>query len=128
VPTSGTATYSGIAYAWHAGNAAVDPTVYNGTVSVTVNFATRQTVVTLQNVGPAVIAAAAQTGIAGSDFTNYLTGSVTAGGLTGGLSGRFFGPVATGAGGTGPAEIGGAFSLSAGSAQTLIGGFIALKR
>ncbi len=130
VPMAGTATYAGIAYGWYAGNATVDPSAFNGTVSVTVNFATRETVVTLQDIGVAVPSAVARNGVAGSAFANYLTGAVTAaGGLTGGVSGRFFGPVANGAGGTGPAEIGGAFSLSAAaSGQTLIGGFIALKR
>jgi hypothetical protein len=69
-------------------------------------------------------------GAAGTSSANYMTGPVDNGTIRGGLSGRHFGPViATGTSGQGPAEMGGAFSLSnADTGATVIGGFIARKQ
>lgn len=138
IPEAGSATYSGIAYGWYARNAGAEPSVFHGTASLTVNFATRQAVVTLQNTttydassAPVPVALTAYTGMgaAGANVANYLTGSVDNGVLKGGLSGRYFGPITAEGSGTGPAEAGGAFSLSnPATGETAIGGFIARKQ
>lgn len=139
VPASGTATYSGIVYGWYAANNTQDPAFFRGAVSVTVDFATRQAVVSIQNTVtynealtpvPAALTATATMGATGQLTANYLTGPVDNGTLRGGLGGRYFGPViSTGAGGSGPAEIGGTFSLSnPSSGQAVVAGFIAQKR
>jgi hypothetical protein len=138
VPTTGTATYSGIAYGWYGRGAQEEPPVYFGNVAVTVNFATRQVGVTVSGTAtydavatpvPAAFTATAGMGAAGSNVTNYLTGTVTSGTLSGGVGGRYFGPVvSTGTSGAGPAEIGGAFRMSNASGVAIIGGFIARKQ
>jgi hypothetical protein len=142
VPVSGTATYSGIAYGWYAsdgGGAPDNPKFFRGTVRVTVNFATRETSVSLQdsfaNIAtmpplPAVdFHAAARIGAAGANIANYFTGPLDNGSMKGGVSGRYFGPVvASGTNGSGPAELGGAFSMSnSATGAAVVGGFIALK-
>jgi len=115
-----------------------------GNASVTVNWATRLATVTITGTqepgGPAIPAIAFTTTVAlgagGSNVATYMTGPATATidgqALAGGLSARFFGPVAPGsaAGGTGPAEIGGTFQLTAptGDRGTLMGAFIARKQ
>ena len=139
VPTSGTVTYSGIYHGSYAKNRTDDPTSFRGTVGITVDFATRK--VTLEFTDPKTDDAAATevpvkfdstawTGAANTNVANYLTGPVNNNGLTGGLSGRYFGPVvSTGTGGTGPAEIGGTFRLSnAATGAAFIGGFIGRKK
>jgi hypothetical protein len=139
IPSAGAATYTGIAYGWYARNATGEPAVFRGTVSVTVNFATREAVATIQNPAtddaaaapvPVALKAVTVMGAAGGDLANYLTGPVDNGTLKGGLSGRYFGPVvATGASGTGPAELGGALSLSnPATGEAVVGGFIARKQ
>ncbi len=105
---------------------------------VTVNFVTRSVIVTIQNTVlesngtsvPIALNAVTAMGSAGSNEANYLTGPAGNVALSGGLSGRFFGPiVTTGSGDVGPAEIGGAFSLSnATSKAAAVGGFIARKQ
>jgi hypothetical protein len=133
VPASGSATYSGIAYGWYVANSAGDPDVFWGAATLTVNFATRETVVTIgntnNNAGIAVPAASftanTKTGAAGQSVANYLTGPVDNGTLKGGVSGRYFGPV----NGAGPAEVAGAFSLSqSATGRAVIGGFIARRQ
>lgn len=137
VPITGSATYSGIAYGWHAadGKADRDPGVFWGNVTVTVNFATRETDVTISNtqtynesgdpVPAASFTANTRTGAAGQSIANYLTGPVNNGAITGGVSGRYFGPVS----GPGPAEVAGTFSLTQSTTnQVVIGGFIAHRQ
>jgi hypothetical protein len=139
VPQNGSATYTGIAYGWYAGNGTVDPQLFWGAATVTVDFATRETIVTIENTVtydsnatalPVALKAKTKMGAAGGNVANYLTGPVDNVTMKGGLSGRYFGPVkATGTGGTGPAEVGGTFSLSNSTTrQTAIGGFIAYKK
>jgi hypothetical protein len=74
--------------------------------------------------------AGAKMGAAHANLSNYFTGSVDNGSMAGGVSGRYFGPVvSTGASGAGPAELGGAFTMSnPSSGATAVGGFIALKK
>lgn len=138
VPSTGSATYSGIAYGWYAPNAGVDPEPFRGAATVTVNFATRQATVVVQNAQtwnaaatavPVNFTALTGFGANGSNVANYLTGTLASGTLTGGIGGRWFGPVATGGSGAGPAEAGGTFTLSnSGSGATAIGGFLARKQ
>jgi hypothetical protein len=143
VPAAGTASYSGVAYGWYAPDGSGHPDsvkFFRGTVTVTVNFATQQASVSLQNAFanvetmpplPAVdFNAGTKMGAASANLTNYFTGSVNNGSVAGGVSGRYFGPVvSTGTSGAGPAEVGGAFKMSnPSSGATVIGGFIALKK
>jgi hypothetical protein len=143
VPTTGTASYSGVAYGWYAPDGSGHPDTlkfFRGAVTATVNFATQQASVSLQNAFanvdamPALPAvdfnAGAKMGAARANLTNYFTGSVDNGSMAGGVSGRYFGPVvSTGASGAGPAELGGAFTMSNPSnGATAVGGFIALKK
>lgn len=138
VPTTGKATYSGIAYGWYGRGALEEPPVFRGTATVTVDFATRQVEVTVQNTAtfdtaatavPATFTTMTGMGAAGSNVANYLTGKISNGAWNGGISGRYFGPVvATGTSGTGPAEIGGAFRMAGAGGAAIIGGFVARKQ
>ena len=139
VPAAGTASYAGVAYGKYAGNASDEPVSFVGTATATVNFTTREVVVTLTGTVtddalrtpvPAGLRAVATMGAAGTNVANYLTGPAGNAGLSGGLSGRHFGPVPTsGSSGQGPAELGGAFSLSnTTTGAVAIGGFIARKQ
>ncbi|RZI43139.1 hypothetical protein EGT07_09840 [Herbaspirillum sp. HC18] len=138
VPTTGTATYSGIAYGWYGRGALEEPPVFRGAATITVNFATRQAVVTVANTNtfdaantpvPSTFTATTGVGAAGVNVANYFTGTVGNGTLSGGISGRLFGPVvSTGTSGAGPAEIGGAFRMSGTGGAVVVGGFIARKQ
>jgi hypothetical protein len=142
VPATGTASYSGFVYGWYAPNATATDIIFRGEATVTVNFVTRAVVVTVKNtVGydrinetytvPVSVPFTATTamGAPATNVANYLTGAVNNSGLTGGLSGRYFGPiVTTGASGAGPAEIGGAFSLSNATGGAVVAGFIGRKQ
>ncbi|WP_192804832.1 HupA family protein [Noviherbaspirillum aerium] len=134
VPATGTATYTGFSYGWYSPNRAADPSVFRGTATITVNFATRQVTVAVQNtntneepsaVVPVAFSTTASMGAANTNVANYLTGAVTAGNLSGGLGGRYFGPVTGGA----PAEMGGTFQMNnAATGQMVVGGFMAVRR
>lgn len=138
VPVTGSATYSGVAYGQYGRNRTDDPVSFTGSATVTVNFASREVIVNITNTVasgsgasvPVALRAVTTMGAAGTSSTNYMTGPVDNGTLRGGLSGRHFGPlVTTGSSGTGPAEIGGAFSLSSsGTGAVALGGFIARKQ
>ncbi|KRB79115.1 hypothetical protein [Noviherbaspirillum sp. Root189] len=134
VPTTGTASYAGFAYGYYAGNRTVDPSVFRGNATMTVNFATRAVTITVQNATtedsagapvPVNFTTTTTMGAAGSNLTNFLSGAVSSGALSGQLGGRYFGPLA----GNAPIEIGGTFQMSnAGSGQTVIGGFMGRKQ
>jgi hypothetical protein len=139
IPTTGLATYSGFAYGWHTRNATEDVSFFRGEATVTVDFATRKVVVTFRDTAtynasatpvPVALTTTTAMGAAGGNAAHYLTGAVDNGSLKGGLSGRYFGPVVTsGTSGTGPAEVGGAFTLSnSTTGETAVGGFIARKQ
>jgi len=133
VPTTGTATYSGIAYGWYANSRADNPPVFRSPATITVNFATRIVTVKVDaaatfdaNLTPLPtlnFTASTAMGAAGNKVANYMTGTIDNGTLKGGISGRFFGPVQAGA----PAEIGGSYTLSNTTGRSVIGGFIARK-
>jgi len=134
IPSSGSATYSGFAYGWYTPSSTADALTFKGTALVTVNFSTRQVVVQIQNATesdgtavPVTLTTTSTLGAAGSN-ANYLTGAVSTDAWSGGLSGRFFGPVAS-ASTSGPAELGGAFTLSGKSGSAaVVAGFIAQKQ
>jgi len=138
VPVAGTASYAGVAYGWYVPNGTQDVAFFRGDATVTVDFAARRTVVTMQNTRtfdsagtplPVALTANATMGAAGQPIANYLTGAADNGTLKGGLGGRFFGPVLSSGAGAGPAEIAGTFTLSnAATGQAAIGGFIARKQ
>lgn len=130
LPVSGTVTYSGIGHGWRSTDGDADPTYLSGPASVSVDLATREARVTLTNLRPGGISFTVRSEDAAAPWRNYLTGVAgTIGSISGGASVRYFGPVASGAGGTGPAEIGGAFSLrDPVTGEALIGGFVAVKR
>lgn len=135
VPTTGTASYRGIAQGWYSRNASTDPVFFQGIATITVNFATRSVVVNVEdtiaqgNAVPASFNATVGMGAAGTNVANYLTGTVDNGKLKGGVGGRYFGAVVSGGSGAGPAEIGGALSLSnSTTGETVIGGFIGRKQ
>lgn len=133
VPTAGTVTYSGFSYGWYSPNGAADPSVFRGTATITVNFATRQVTVAVQNTNtydqanaavPAAFSTTAGMGAASTNVANYMTGTVSSGSLRGGVGGRYFGPVTGGA----PAEVGGTFQMSdAATGQMVVGGFMARR-
>jgi hypothetical protein len=130
VPTSGTATYLGVVYGSYTSNGTADPSTFTGTAEVTANFATRTVTVIIRNT-PAAVALTANTvmGAVGNDAANYLTGPAANAAMSGGLSGRFFGPIVTGGTGSGPIEIGGVFALSnAGTKAAVVAGFIGRKQ
>lgn len=137
VPASGSASYSGFAYGWHSPNGVEDPVHISGTATVTVNFATRSATISIQNTqtsnGGAPMAltftATVPMGAAGQNVANYMTGPASAGAMSGGLGGRYFGPIMPGGNGAGPAEVAGTFSMSStSSGQTFIGGFLGRKQ
>lgn len=142
VPATGTASYVGPARGWYVRNATEEPTPFLADTTMSVDFATRQVTITMNNARsddaaaspmPLSLGAVVGMGAPGTNVANYLNGPVSAGALTGGIGGRYFGPVAAagaiGAAGSGPAEAGAAFSLSnPNTGEALIGGFIARKQ
>jgi len=135
VPTTGTASYRGTVQGWYSKNASTDPVFFQGIATVTVDFATRGVVVNINetvsqgNTVPASLKATLGMGAAGTNVANYLSGTADNGKLKGGIGGRYFGGVVSGGSGTGPAEIGGALSLSSSTTgETVIGGFIGRKQ
>jgi hypothetical protein len=138
VPTSGSASYSGIAYGWYAPNGSDDPAPFRGTATLTVNFATRQVNLAVQNAlsfdaagapVPVNFTTTAGMGANGTSVANYLNGKLTAGSLSGGLGGRYFGPVAAGGSGAGPLEMAGAFQMTNDTSHAIaVGGFVTRKQ
>ncbi len=139
VPAGGSATYTGYVYGWYSRNGTEDVSFFRGDATLIANFETRLVTVSLANTAtydaamtpvPVTLTATIPMGAAGDNTANYLTGPVGNGTLTGGLGGRYFGPVvSTGSSGAGPAELGGSFSLSnATTGAAVVGGFIASKQ
>jgi len=136
VPTSGSASYSGVVHGRYTANGSDDPVPFIGTATVSVNFATRSVTVTIQNTvrndgsGAGLPLSMTTTTVLGTgDSANHYMAAAASGSLGGGLGGRLFGPIASGGSGSGPAEIGGAYSLSnGGTGAAVVAGFIARKQ
>lgn len=138
VPATGVAIYRGFVHGLYAPTANDAPVAFVGTATVTVDFATRTATLvigdTVKDDGSNTPVPAAMTStlaVETGEGANHLGGTATLGALTGGLGARFFGPVATGGSGAGPAEVGGVLALSGSGAQagaTLLTGFIARKQ
>ncbi|MBI5721711.1 MAG: putative Ig domain-containing protein, partial [Burkholderiales bacterium] len=136
VPTSGTATYTGVVHGRYSPNGSDDPVAFIGTVTVTANFATRSVAVSIQNTVrndgsgvPVPVTLSATTVLGTGGNANHLTGPASNAGLAGGLGGRLFGPVVAGGSGSGPSEMGGVFSLqNGGTGAAVVAGFIARKQ
>lgn len=135
MPVTGSASYNGFVYGSYASNGVVDRVNFNCRATVTANFATRAVVVNVntcvqEGSGTAVpisFSSSTTMGTVAAGESNYSTGTVS-GTLTGGLSARFFGPAnVAGTNGSGPPEVGGAFSLSNSSGAAVVAGFIAFK-
>ena len=124
VPSSGSATYSGFVYGWHAASNEAAETPFRGNAEVTVDFATRAVTMKIEGVPSGSLNVSAVLGAAGSDNANYLTGPVSTATWSGGLSGRIFGS----AGSATPPELGGAFQLTGASGAVILGGFIARRQ
>lgn len=129
VPSTGSASYAGFVYGAYAPDGATDQVNFTGNVTVTVNFTARTVVVAVSNcvvagtATPVPIAFASTSSISGTaGEENYASGTI-AGGLNGGISNRFFGPLSSG----NPPEVGGAFSLSGAGGAAAIGGYIAYR-
>lgn len=137
IPTTGTAVYEGKLYGWFSPDGKGEPDVFEGTATVTANFATREVSIAITNAVthdaqgtplPALVfTTTTHMGAAGTKVANYMTGKLTANGLTGGIGARYFGPVAAGA--AGPEEVGGTFTLSsATTGATFVGGFLGRRK
>ncbi|NEX64881.1 HupA family protein [Noviherbaspirillum galbum] len=133
VPATGTANYVGVVRGWYTPNGSADPTPFRADATVTVDFGTRQATIAVSNPVPddsstaslpVALTMTAGFGATASNVANYMTGTAASGQMNGGMGGRFFGPVA----GAGPAEAGGTFTLNASNGQSIIAGFIALRR
>ena len=136
VPTSASASYVGVVRGTYSSNGAIEPAAFVGTVTVSVNFTSRSVSVTIQNTvrddgsGASVPVTLSATSVLGAGGNaNHLTGPASNASLSGGLGARLFGAVVAGGSGSGPAEMGGVFSLSnAGTGAVAVGGFIARKQ
>lgn len=135
IPTSGVARYRGRIYGWFSYLQAEDSHPLFGEVEATVDFDNRTVVLTFSGtridegqMDPLPLALTASTTLSSGQLANYFFGSASNTTLSGGIGGRFFGPVSAGGSGTGPAEMGGNFQLqSANQGPVSIGGFLLRK-
>jgi hypothetical protein len=121
-------------YGWYAMNATDEPIAFRGRAAVAVNFGTGRVSVVVDELwnesdgAPIAIAINAEGELGGGEAgRNAILLPIASNGMQGRLGARMFGPVADGAGGNGPQEIGGTFRLGNGGASAM-GSFIALKR
>ncbi|MGE5651363.1 MAG: hypothetical protein ACM34A_14305 [Bacillota bacterium] len=132
IPATGSATYSGRVYGRYASSKDAEPTGFEGTATVTVDFAKHQASITIQpdsGTIPAGFTATTTFGTGSGNARNAMSGSVDNGKLTGTVTGRYFGPVvSTGSTAQGPAEAGGAFALKNVAGEAVLGGFIVRKQ
>lgn len=129
VPASGTFSYDGFVYGSYAPDGVQDQENFTGDATVIVDYAARTVTVTVFNcvvsgtATPVPVSFISVINISGtSGEENYATGTV-AGGLSGGISNRFFGPVSGGA----TPEVGGAFSLTGAGGAAVVAGYIAYR-
>ena len=136
VPTGGTVSYVGVTRGLYTADGTTDPIPVMGNVSVSINFSTRSVTITIDgmvrddNTGVAVPLATNSTAeLRTSGEANYFSGTAAGTALAGGLGGRLFGPVGAGGSGTGPQEMGAAFTLSNATTKAVfIGGIVARRQ
>jgi hypothetical protein len=128
VPTAGVARYTGLVQGWYGANATSEPAYFRGTLAISADFATRQVTIIIQNTAtydsagssvPASFSATVPIGETGTNVAGYFTGTAASSTLSGGVSGRWFGPVSSGT--AGPSEVSGVFSLNNGNASVIAG-------
>jgi hypothetical protein len=136
MPTTGTATYTGTLRGWFSNDGVEDSNPIIGTVTAVVDFA-RQTVqinfsntrLDVKDLSSVPISFTTTTNISSGNLANYFTGSVNNGSVSGGLGARFFGPVTTNGGITGPAEVAGSYTFqNPNNGPVAIGGFLLKKQ
>lgn len=136
MPTTGTATYTGTLRGWFSNDGSEDSNPIIGTVTAVVDFA-RQTVqinfsntrLDVKDLSSVPISFTKTTNISSGNLANYFTGSVNNGSVSGGLGARFFGPVTTNGGVTGPAEVAGSYTFqNPNNGPVAIGGFLLKKQ
>ncbi len=142
MPEAAGIVYSGVVYGWYFAGTGTDLTYYRATATLTVDFDSRQVKIDITNAAqdgapaitvPLAVSVTTGMGAKNSNVANYFTGAASSSGtnaMTGGIGGRFFGPVAAGrSGNIGPAEIAGSFSLlNATSKASTVGGFIGRRQ
>ncbi len=135
VPTTGTARYIGHLKGWWSFDPSLDSYPIAGDVEAVVDFAARTVKLTVTSTridegtqDPLPVNLTTTVSINSAQFANYFNGAASNDSLSGALSGRFFGPVATGGSGNAPAELAGAFRLlAANNGPLAIGGFLLRK-
>lgn len=140
IPTTGTVRYKGSLRGWFGYQKYEDVYPIYGEVELLVDFAKRTAQISFTgtrldeaaSMDSIPVALKATATIGSSDFANYFTASTNNDTLQGGLGARFFGPVKTGGSGTGPAEVGGSFTMdnsaSGGKGMIALGGFLLRKQ
>ena len=136
IPATGTATYVGGLRGWFSYDELQDSYPIYGDVEVKVDFAKKS--VQIQFIGTRLdevnfadipLSMTTTTNIGTANLANYFTGSVSNGTVNGGIGARFFGPVTTSGGTTGPAEVAGSFTFqSPNKGPVAIGGFLLKKQ
>ncbi len=135
VPGTGTARYIGYLKGWWSYEPTLDSYPIAGDVEAVVDFAARTVKLTVTSVRidegaqePLPLNLTTTVSISTAQFANYFSGAASNDTLSGALSGRFFGPVATGGSGNVPPELAGAFRLlAANNGPVAIGGFLLRK-
>ena len=132
IPTSGTVRYSGTVRGWFSYKKSEDSYPITGQAEAVVDFAKRTITLSLSGTrideGTLDAIPVSLTSTIPLTSANYATSAAANDALAGGISARFFGGVAAGNSGNGPAELGGVFQLQAqGDGPSSIGGFL-LKR
>lgn len=140
IPATGTVRYKGSLRGWFGYQKYEDVYPIYGVVELTVDFAKRTAQISFSGTRldeeafmdsiPATLKTTATIG--SGEFVNYFNASTDNGTLKGGLGARFFGPVKTGGSGTGPAEVGGSFTMhngaNGGKGMIALGGFLLRKQ
>ncbi len=135
IPTTGVARYRGRLHGWFSYVQSEDSYPIYGDVEAEVDFAKRTVVLTFSRtridegtLDPLPLALTATTTIDSARFASYFSGAASNASFSGGIGARFFGPVASGGSGQGPAEMGGTFQLqSPNEGPVAIGGFLLRK-
>lgn len=136
IPSSGSATYLGLAHGWYSPDGTIEPYPIAADVEIHVDFAAHTARLRLfnlrvdedQNPSPQLIAESINT-LTLAASANTVGGPVTHGDASGNLGARFYGPVSNGA----PAEIAGTFSVRGSGGGPIagavfgLGGFIAQR-